>query len=73
MSATHDFSRRFFADFIASRIKAWGLEEGGSRSASRTAAIVAGGAPTRVEAGDVDTAPIDERRGLRPGLGSSTV
>jgi hypothetical protein len=28
MSATTDFSRRFFADFIASRIKARGVEAG---------------------------------------------
>ncbi len=27
MSANTDFSRRFFADFIASRLKARGLEE----------------------------------------------
>ena len=33
MSATHDISRRFFADFIASRIKAWTTEEGSGRKA----------------------------------------
>jgi hypothetical protein len=73
MSTTHDFSRRFFADFIASRIKAWGLEESGSRPASRTAAVATDGDPTRVETGSVDTASIDETHGLLPGLGSSAV
>ena len=73
MSATHDFSRRFFADFIASRIKAWGLEESGSQPASRTAAIVADGDPTRGEVDNIVTSPIEEPRGLLPGLDSSAV
>lgn len=38
MTPTHDFSRRFFADFIASRIKAWHLGEGRARPAIRTVA-----------------------------------
>ena len=55
MSATHDFSRRFFADFIASRIKAWNLEESGSRPARQVPEAVRDGDPTRVETGNVDS------------------
>jgi hypothetical protein len=73
MSTTHDFSRRFFADFIASRIKAWNLEESGSQPASQAPEAVRDGDPTRVETGNVDTASIDEPHGLLPGLGSSAV
>ena len=36
MSAPNDFSRRFFADFIASRIKARGMEKDGIPIASPT-------------------------------------
>jgi hypothetical protein len=73
MSTTHDFSRRFFADFIASRIKAWNLEAGGSPSASQVPETITDGDPTRVETGNVDTASIDEPHGLLPHLGSSAV
>ena len=71
MSVNHDFSRRFFADFIASRIKAWALEEGGSRPASRAAAVAADNAPTQLGTGADDPDSIDEPRGLLPTLGSS--
>lgn len=33
MSTSEDFARRLFADFIASRIRAWGMEYDGSRPA----------------------------------------
>jgi hypothetical protein len=49
MSATHDFSRRFFADFIASRIRAWKLEGGESRPTPRTLAAVAEHRPNALE------------------------
>ena len=66
MSVNHDFSRRFFADFIASRIKAWALEEGGSRPASRAAAVAADSAPTQLGTGADDPDSIDEPRGATP-------
>jgi hypothetical protein len=69
MNATKDFSRRFFADFVATRIKAWGLEEGGSRPASRTNAEKTGDDPARVETDAADR--VDRPRGLLPGLDSS--
>jgi hypothetical protein len=71
MSATNDFSRRFFADFIATRIKARGTDECGSRPARRGGAARAPGDPARVDPRSAETAPIDLPRGLRPGLGSS--
>jgi hypothetical protein len=70
MSATHDFSRRFFADFIASRIKAWSLEGGGSRPASRITAAGVEDDPDRIETHAAD--PVDQPRGLLPGLGSTS-
>lgn len=71
MSATHDISRRFFADFIASRIKAWAREGGGSQPRGRSVAGSDDGDPARDETAVVDAATIDEERGLLPGLGSS--
>jgi hypothetical protein len=38
MNANHSFSRRFFADFIASRVKAWRLEGLRSESPGRPSA-----------------------------------
>lgn len=35
MGSTDDFSRRFFADFIASRIRAWGLDQNGAHPSRR--------------------------------------
>ena len=70
MSATNDFSRRLFADFIATRIKARGTDEGGSRPSRRRPAR-AEGEPARVDPRSAETAPIDLPRGLLPGLGSS--
>jgi hypothetical protein len=70
MNASSDFSRRFFADFIASRVKAWTLEEGKSRPASRPHAPGAAEDPARAEARPADAI---DRRGLLPGLGSSGV
>jgi hypothetical protein len=70
MSATNDFSRRLFADFIATRIKARGTDDGGCRPSRRRAAR-AEGEPARVDPRSAETAPIDLPRGLRPGLGSS--
>jgi hypothetical protein len=73
MSANHDFSRRFFADFIASRIKAWSLGEGGSKPARRAAAVAADSDPNPLRTGAGDPTSIDEPRGLLPTLGSSGV
>jgi hypothetical protein len=69
MSATNDFSRRFFADFIATRIKAWSLEEGGSRPSRRSPAEATEDDPAHVETHAAD--PVDRPRGLLPGLGPS--
>ncbi len=71
MSTTNDFSRRLFADFIATRIKARGTDEGGSRPSRRDGAARAEGNPARVDPRSAETAPIDLPHGLRPGLGSS--
>jgi hypothetical protein len=43
MSANSNFSRRFFADFIASRIRAWKLEGARSEAPGRCAAQGSGG------------------------------
>ncbi len=48
MSAPNDFSRRFFADFIASRIKARGMEKDGSRSPRRPGTVNANNPPRTV-------------------------
>jgi hypothetical protein len=69
MSATNDFSRRFFADFIASRIKARGLEEGGARTIDRVPTPAVEDDPARIETHAADA--VDRPRGLLPGLGSS--
>jgi len=69
MSAPKDFSRRFFADFIATRIKAWSLEEGRARPSSRTPAEGIVTDPAHVETHAAD--PVDRPRGLRRGLDSS--
>jgi hypothetical protein len=69
MNATKDFSRRFFADFIATRIKAWSLEEGGARPSSRTPAEGTAADPAHVETHAAD--PVDRPRGLLPGMGPS--
>jgi hypothetical protein len=69
MSATKDFSRRFFADFIATRIKAWSLEEGGARPVSRTPAEGTEDDQAQVENHTSD--PVDRPRNLLPGLGPS--
>jgi hypothetical protein len=72
MSTHNDFSRRFFADFIASRIKAWGKEGRGSGSSSRSTADGAGGPPggaspqPGAEARPADPGP-DVRRPMLPG------
>jgi len=69
MSATHDFSRRFFADFIATRIKAWTMEEGAARPASRVHSKASEDDPARIETHAAD--PVDRPRSLFRGLGSS--
>lgn len=71
MSVSQDFSRRFFADFIASRIRAWSLEEGEGRPTGRPVAGVIPDGGTRVDSGASDPASIDEPRGLIADLGSS--
>ena len=69
MSTPNDFARRFFADFIASRIKAWGMQEDGSgkpgRSAAHDAVGPLGGASQQPD--PADPAP-DVRRPRLPGL-----
>jgi hypothetical protein len=69
MSATNDFSRRLFADFIASRIKAWGLEGGVSRTIDRVPAPAVEDDPSRIETHAADA--VEQPRGLLPGFGSS--
>ena len=71
MSATNDFSRRLFADFIATRIKAHATQEGRSRPLRRGGAPRAAGDPVPVDPQPPETAPIDLPRGLIPGLGSA--
>jgi hypothetical protein len=48
MTRSEDFSRRLFADFIASRIKAWGREYDGSGPTMRVSARGGTGAHPRV-------------------------
>ncbi len=45
MSATSDFARRFFAEFIASRIKARGLDDAAVSARRRAAADAASRRP----------------------------
>jgi hypothetical protein len=73
MSTNNDISRRFFADFIASRIKAWGTEGDGSRLSNRSTADGAGGPPAGASQQPGAKARTDEpgpdgRRPLLPGL-----
>ncbi len=69
MSTPNDFARRFFADFIASRIKAWGMQEDGSGTSTRSHAHDAvgplGGTSQQPDA--AGSAP-DSRRPRLPGL-----
>jgi hypothetical protein len=72
MSKNNDVSRRFFADFIASRIKAWGTEGDGSRPSDRSTADGAGGSPGGASQqpgaeARTDEAGPDGRRPLLPG------
>jgi hypothetical protein len=72
MSTPNDFARRFFADFIASRIKAWGMQEDRSGTSPQSPAHDAvgplGGASQQPEsAGPAGSAP-DPRRPRLPGL-----
>lgn len=71
MSTPNDFARRFFADFIASRIKAWGMEDGSGKSTRSPAHDVVGplgGASQQPDAaGPGDSAP-EVRRPQLPGL-----
>jgi hypothetical protein len=72
MSTPNDFARRFFADFIASRIKAWGMKEDGSATSIRSPAHDAvgplGGTNQQPDpAGPAGSAP-DARRPRLPGL-----
>ncbi len=72
MSTPNDFARRFFADFIASRIKAWGMQEEESGRSARSPAHDAvgplGGAGQQPDAsGPADAAP-DVRRPRLPGV-----
>lgn len=68
MSASQDFSRRFFAEFIAMRIRAWKLNEREDRAAGVAAAQDA--APASNSPGTADAAAIEARRGLIPRLGT---
>jgi hypothetical protein len=71
MSASNDFSRRLFADFVATRIKAHAMQAGGARPLRRGGAARAEGIPARLDPGASGTPPIDRPRGLIPGLGST--
>lgn len=71
VSIPQDFSRRFFDDFIASRIKAWSREEGATRPAGRIVRSASGVTPNPAEPDAVDGVPIDEPGGLIPGLGAA--
>ncbi len=72
MSAPNDFARRFFADFIASRIKAWGMEGDRSGKSPRSSAHDAvgplGGAGPQPGAAGAAESTTDGRRPRLPGL-----
>jgi hypothetical protein len=73
MNANHSFSRRFFAEFIATRIKAWRVESVGSerpagRSAHHAAGSAAGHGPRSDAESQPDTAARDGRHSLLGGL-----
>jgi hypothetical protein len=74
MSTPNDFARRFFADFIASRIKAWGTEGGSEKSARSPAHDVigplAGASQPPESAGPAGSAP-DVRSPRLPGASES--
>ncbi len=59
MNANHSFSRRLFAEFIATRVKAWRLE----RSGPPTGAVPAPASEARR-----DGSGLDVRSPLLPGL-----
>lgn len=71
MSVSQDFSRRFFADFIASRIKAWTLEEGATQPSIRDPSAVVDEAASRNEPSSIEPPPLEKTGGLIVGLGSS--
>jgi hypothetical protein len=69
MNANHSFSRRFFGDFIASRIKAWRLERVNAEpSAGSPAHHPAGKAPRPDTESRPDAAARENRHTLLPGL-----
>lgn len=70
MISPHDFSRRFFADFIASRIRELCLDEGGARPATSTPAAAGDDVPDLPESESLAPSSIEEAGGLIPGLGS---
>ena len=66
MNAPNDFSRRFFADFIASRIKAWSLEAGRPPSPSRPVAGPNRPAGAANPEAEVEAGPANPGRDGRP-------
>lgn len=67
MSVPQDFSRQFFADFIASRVKAWALGEGDSRPPSRFARAASKVDPSPARPDSTDPAAVEEPSGRIPG------
>jgi hypothetical protein len=65
MSALNDFSRRFFADFIASRIRIWSQQVGGPPSSIRPAAGPNGLADSAGPEPDAEAETGRDGRGLR--------
>jgi len=72
MSVPSEFSRRFFADFIACLIRSRSIPEGGQRTATGPSALV----DTHVDPIDPESAPAGpmvDRPGLLSGLGSTGI
>ena len=70
MSASQDFSRRFFADFIATRIRAWKLGELENRTGGGAVAAHDPSHPASPLPGTADAAAHDARRRMIPRLGT---
>ncbi len=73
MNANYNFSRRFFAEFIASRINAWSLERGksaspGLSSVDRSSGSKAGTNPRAGTETRRDGSGLDDRHPRLPGM-----
>ncbi len=67
MSATYNFSRRFFAEFIASRVQAWGLVPVGSRPTGRIPSSKYDDEANRAKADTNRSSAPDDLNGSHPG------